>query len=186
MRPAERLNLNLLNPVVIESKAIRHNEQPKLKVKFSDGSTVITLVNILEGAKSAENMSTKSISREKILADNNSNKTQSAEIKTSEGTSPEKEFATESKKHVAGISDLKKSSRKQRVANSNAPESSALQNEVETHAAKSSAKQQLANSGAGNTNVAQQVATTDVKNSPKIEWVKNLGGNIFMTSPLIT
>ncbi|PKO95840.1 MAG: hypothetical protein CVU12_08415 [Bacteroidetes bacterium HGW-Bacteroidetes-7] len=105
MRPAERLNLNLLNPVVIESKAIRHNEQPKLKVKFSDGSTVITIVNILEGA-------------------------QSAEIKTSEGTSTEKEFVTESKKQVAEISDA--------------------------------------------------------KNSPKIGWVKNLGGNIFMTSPLIT
>jgi len=95
MRPAERLNRNLLNPVVIESKAIRHNDQPKLRVKFSDGSTVITLVNILEGANSEI-------------------------VKT---TQP-------------------------------------------------------------GTNENAAISTT--KNSPKIEWVKNLGGNIFMTSPLIT
>ena len=95
MRPAERLNKNLLNPVVIESKAIRHNDQPKLRVKFSDGSTVITIVNILEGANSEI-------------------------VKT---TQP-------------------------------------------------------------GTNENAAISTT--KNSPKIEWVKNLGGNIFMTSPLIT
>jgi hypothetical protein len=137
MRPAERLNKNLLNPVVIESKAIRYNDQPKLRVKFSDGSTVITLVNILEGANSTENRS------------------------------PETEIAVESK--------LNKSSKKQMVTRANAN--------------KSAASQKVANSEIVKTTqpgTNENAAISSTKISPKIEWVKNLGGNIFMTSPLIT
>jgi outer membrane protein assembly factor BamB len=162
MRPAERLNPNLLNPVVIESKAIRHNDQPKLRVKFSDGSTVITLVNILEGANSTENRSS------------------------------ETEIAVESKHN--------QSSKKQMVTRDNTAKTSAAQKVAKSEIVKTTLEQPASITAAGqlkdkqhNTIVSTSQLGTDenaaistTKNSPKIEWVKNLGGNIFMTSPLIT